>query len=426
MSAFRFTLPCLALLASISIPAYAHAEADATISKKEMNALMQLVKEQKKQLEIQQKQLELHQKKLEAQQAQYDSLQQRLSATPAPSSASTSLEVKRDSGASTSPRASVASAQPAEVGIEQKREAEEKPPEIAANLDEGGVLLKKGDLVLTPAIEYARSSATLVSIEGFSIIPAINIGTFEVSNVARDVLTSSIGARLGVTNSFEIEGKIPYVYRKDSTTGRPVGGGSVASSTTNLTRDGLGDIEVGAHYQINKGKNGWPFFIGNMRVKSITGEGPFEIPTDTNGLLTDLPTGTGFYAFQPSVTAIFPSDPVVYYANVGYMYNMERDFGGTVGEVDPGDSISGSFGMSMSLNDRASFSLGYSHSTVFETEQNGRSINNGLLQVGTFDVGYAYQLSSRYSLNFNVSAGLTEDAPDARVGVRVPIKFDVF
>ena len=105
---------------------------------------------------------------------------------------------------------------------------------------------------------------------------------------------------------------------------------------------------------------------------------------------------------------------------------MQRDFGGTVGEVDPGDSISGSFGMSMSLNDRASFSLGYSHSTVFETEQNGRSINNGLLQVGTFDLGYAYQLSSRYSLNFNVSAGLTEDAPDARVGFRVPIKFDVF
>jgi hypothetical protein len=418
MRGFRFCITSVTLAAALLGSTTVHA-AD-TPSKEDIKALMDLVKAQKKQLETQQQQLELHQKKLEAQQAQYEALQNKLSGLANPE------QPKTTTSNVDSEQRTANSTTPAEVGTDRKQQNEEKPPEIAANLDEGGVLLKKGSLVITPALEYSRSSATLVSIEGFSIIPAINIGTFEVSNVARDVLTSSIGARLGVTNSFEIEGKIPYVYRKDATTGRPIGGGSVASTTTSLDRDGIGDVEVGAHYQINKGKGGWPFFIGNLRLKTVTGEGPFEIPTGTNGLLTDLPTGTGFYAWQPSVTAIFPSDPVVYYANLGYMYNVERDFGGTVGTVNPGDSVSGSFGMSMSLNDRASFSLGYSHSTVFETEQNGRSINNGLLQVGTFDLGYAYQLSNRYSLNFNVSAGVTEDAPDARVGVRVPIKFDLF
>lgn len=408
--------PSLAVILCASVIPFA-ADA-ASVSDHELKELINLVKAQKKQLDEQKEQIRLHEKQLEAQQKQYEQLQKRLSGIKEESSAP--LAEVESHKVTESETVSVQ-----EVGTERKPVDDEKPPEIAANIEEGGVLLKKGALVVTPGVEYTRSSATLVAVEGFSFIPAINIGVFQVSNVGRDVLTGSIASRLGVTNRIEIEGKVPYVYRRDSTTGRPVGGGGT-DTTTRLDRDGIGDVEVGAHYQINKGKGGWPFFIGNLRWKTTTGEGPFEIPTDSNGLLTSLPTGTGFEAFQPSVTAIYPSDPVVFYANLGYLYNMERDFGGTVGNVDPGDSVSGSFGMSMSLNDRASFSLGYSHSTVFETEQNGRSINSDLLQVGTFDIGYAYQLSDRYSLNFNVSAGLTEDAPDARLSFRVPIKFNIF
>lgn len=399
----------------------------ATVSQKELNELMQLVKDQKAQLEDQKRQINAHQKKLDQQQQQYEALQKKVSGMTADSPAAIEngqTPVSENPKSSSAETPSASASNDVEVGVERKVEDDEKPPEIAANIDEGGVLLKKGTLMITPAMEYTSSSSTLVSVLGASIFNVVNIGTFQISTVSRDVITGSISTRLGVTNRFEIEGKVPYVYRKDSTTGRPIG--SSNNFTTRLSRDGIGDVEIGAHYQLNKGKNGWPFFISNLRVKSVTGEGPFEIPTDANGLLTSLPTGSGFYAIQPSVTAIYPSDPVVYYANLGYLYNIERDFGGTVGTVDPGDSISGSFGMSMSLNDRASFSLGYSHSTVFETEQNGRSINSDLLQVGTFDLGYAYQLSDRYSLNFNVSAGLTEDAPDARIGVRVPIKFSVF
>lgn len=416
----------LALLLTIlmSSTMMVHTASAANVSQKELNELMTLVKDQKKQLNEQKRQIAEHQKKLETQQQQYDALQKKISGM----SEQASQVADRDDEPAPEKTASTADAAPAadqmEVGTERKTEDEEKPPAIAANIDEGGVLLKKGTLMITPAMEYSSSSSTLVSVLGASILNVVNIGTFQISTVSRDVITGSIASRLGVTNRFEIEGKVPYVYRRDVTTGRPLG--SSNNFTSELTNEGIGDVEVGAHYQINKGKDGWPFFISNIRLKSTTGTGPFEIPTDGNGLLTSLPTGSGFYAIQPSVTAIYPSDPVVYYSNLGYLYNIERDFGGTVGTVDPGDSVSASFGMSMSLNDHASFSLGYSHSTVFETMQNGRSINNGMLQVGTFDLGYAYQLSDRYSLNFSVSAGMTEDAPDARVGLRVPIKFDVF
>lgn len=397
---------CLIMLAfAATMPAAANA--NDSLSKAEVKKLMSLLEEQKRQLRLQQR-------KLEALERTVSGLSQK--SKPSPTSAKVAAI----------PPDAVSSATPNQVGVDRKPEEPERPPEIAAELSEGGVLLGRGNLVVTPAFEYTRSSATLVSVEGFGILPAFNIGTFQISRAGRDILTQSIAARLGITKRFEIEGKVPYVYRRDATTGRPIGIGATTDTTTRVSSHGIGDVELGAHYQINSGKDGWPFLIANARFKTITGEGPFEIPVGANGLLTRLPTGTGFYALQPSVTAIFPSDPIVYYANLGYLYNIERDFGGTVGEVDPGDSISAAFGMSMSFNDRASFSIGYSHSSVFETTQNGASINGDMLQVGSLDLGYAYQLDDRYSLNFNVSAGLTEDAPDARVGIRVPIKFTVF
>lgn len=408
----------------------------ANLSDKDVEKLMKLVEDQKKRLDAQQKKLDSLEKlvgkmnrsdvlaaKATSQTTKADISSAKTNQNTAQNTPAGNAIPAKDAGKPDEKQIAKADV-PNEVGTERKPQESDKPPEIAADLNQGGVLLQKGKAVVTPEFEYTRSSATLVSIEGFSVIPAINIGTFQVSRVGRDVLTQSISARLGITNRLEIEGKIPYVYRRDSTTGRPVGVSSSTDTTTRLSSNGIGDAEIGAHYQINSGKNGWPFFISNLRFKSVTGEGPFEIPTDSNGLLTRLPTGSGFYAIQPSVTAIYPSDPVVYYANLGYLHNIPRTFSGN--RVEPGDSVSAAFGMSMSLNDRASFSVGYSHSTVFKTMENNVSLNGDLLQVGSLDFGYAYQFSDRYSININASAGVTEDAPDIRLDFRVPIKFDVF
>jgi len=81
-------------------------------------------------------------------------------------------------------------------------------------------------------------------------------------------------------------------------------------------------------------------FIGNLRYKSNTGKGPFEVPTDSNGQELELPTGSGFSAWQPSVTMIYPSDPVVFYSNLNYIYNVGATYGGN--RIDPGDSIGAS------------------------------------------------------------------------------------
>lgn len=429
MRSVLITTVSLAVLAfAMPVCAAAPVKSKPAAAKQNVQSLMKALEEQKRQLDKQQQALAAQQRALAEQEQKFLELQGKVAAmtqsTP-PAAPNSGVDKTQASGVKT---ASVAnSAAPKEVGTDRKQERD-KPPEIAAELDEGGVLLPKGRVVVTPSMEYTRSSATRVAIQGFSIIPALNIGTFQVSRVGRDVVTGALGARVGVTNRLELEGKIPYVYRQDSTTGRVIGGGSAADTTTTVDGSGIGDVEIGAHYQVTDGHNGWPFLIANLRYKTTTGTGPFEVPTDSGtGLQTELPTGSGFSAVQPSITAIYPSDPVVFYANLGYLHSFDENFGGTIGDIQPGDTYSGSFGMSLSLNDKASVSMGYSHSMVFKSEQNGNVIPNSTnLQVGTLDLGYSYSLNDMISLNFNSSIGATEDAPDARLVFRVPIAMDLF
>lgn len=326
--------------------------------------------------------------------------------------------------AAAAPVTSVASGSaPDEVGTEHKPEDKKRAPDIEVIADQGGILLPRGKLVLEPSLSYTRASSLRVAVEGFTIVPALNIGSFDIAQVDRDTLTASMGARYGLTKKLEIDIKVPYLYRSDSTLSRPIGTGAGSDVLQDVSGNNIGDIEVGAHYQLNEAKGGWPYLVGNLRLKSRTGSDPFESPIDpTTGVQTELPTGSGFYGIQPSLTAIFPSDPAVFFGNIGYLHNVGRNLGGTLGDINPGDSVSASFGMGFSINEKTSFSVGYSHSMVFETTQNGNTVpNSDVLQVGSMDFGYSYRWNKDVSLNMNVGAGLTDDAPDLRLMFKVPV-----
>ncbi len=408
-----------------SAPPQAAAASSATKTE-DISGLMQALKKQSQRLSQQEEKLNQHERELDNQRRAFaqEKIQFQKLLMQASALTGTPVAALVNKQPNAGQQGETVQGDPGEVGIE-RRESTEKPPEIAAVIEEGGVLLQKGKVVITPAMEYTHSSATRVSIEGFSIIPAVNIGLFDISRVSRDIMTASVGARYGVTNRIELEAKVPYVYRRDSTSTRPIGIANAPESLSNVSSYDIGDIEIGAHYQVNKGEGGWPYFIANMRLKSTTGTSPFEVPV-VNGIQTELPTGSGFWAIQPSVTAIYPSDPVVYYSNLGYLHSFEESFA-NYGTIQPGDGISLSFGMSLALNDKASFSTGYSHTTVMRTKINGSNVpNSPMLQVGSLDLGYSYAVSDRTSLNFTVGAGLTEDAPDVRFVFRVPMTFDTY
>lgn len=351
---------------------------------------------------------------IEAQRKQLESQQKRIE----------QLEVQGITGRGTDPGppavAQPGQAAPTQVG---KPPDTSRPPEVPALTDIRGVLTPRNTIILEPSLQYSHSTSNRVAILGFTIIPAIAIGLIDIRSVRRDTLIGAVAARYGVTNRFEVEAKVPYVYRHDATLGRQIGAPAVTDTVFNASGRGVGDIEFAARYQLNQPGPDRPYYVAGLRFKSRTGKDPFEVETDAiTGQQRQLPTGSGFYGVQPTFTAIFPSDPAVFFGNVNYLWNIKRDVGSGIGEVDPGDSVGFTVGMGLALNEKASFSIGYDHATVFRTRQNRVLIpNSTTVQVGTLLFGLSYRLTAKTTFNFTLGAGLTEEAPNVQLNFRLPM-----
>jgi len=154
-------------------------------------------------------------------------------------------------------------------------------------------------------------------------------------------------------------------------------------------------------------------------------------------------------------------DTVVFFGSVGYTVNIGKDIdrvdtatrctdpanpatcttlSSAISHVEPGDSVNTSVGMGLSLNERTSVSLGFSFDYVFSTEQStlfdddtgdvnpavAVNAKSDPLYVGSFQVGFSYQVSDNVGINLNFNVGATQAAPDFEASIRVPIRFDVF
>jgi hypothetical protein len=319
-----------------------------------------------------------------------------------------------------------------------------RPPDIAPLFEQPGVLTPKDHYVLEPSLQYGYSSSNRVALVGYTIIPALLVGLIDVREVKRNTATAALSARLGVTNRLEFEVRVPYVYRSDTNVTRS----TVPGSTDRVfDADGMniGDVEFGARYQLNEGGMDTPFYIGTLRLKTLTGKDPFEVITNCDGpcssnstgvgvgLPLELPTGSGFFSVQAGLTVLYPSDPAVFFGSVTYLHNISRKNvsrninGGQqefLGTIAPGGVLGFNFGMGLALNDKSSFSLGYDHSSVGRTEQDGQVVPGSVrTQLGTLLLGYSYRFSPKTSLNVSVGAGLTRDTPDMSLTVRLPMMF---
>lgn len=383
----------------------------------------------KQRVEQQSRQIEALQQDLMRQKAALDELRQALD-----------IGAVRGRGADTAPAQAV-TAPPVQVAqakepVGQARR-DNKPPEVAPIFEQPGVLTPPGKWILEPSLQYAHSSSNRVALVGFTIIPAILIGLIDVREVKSDSFIGALTVRRGITNRFELEAKIPYVYRSDTSVSRKVAQSDFVDSVFDVDGHGLGDIELTGRYQLNDGGAENPYYISSLRFKAITGRDPFEVKIDRTiagttgtGLQTEIPTGSGFYTLQPGLTVLIPSDPAVFFGGVSYQYSFERknvkqkftDGEGNVGDLQPGGTFGFNFGMGLALNERSSFSIGYDHLSVGKVKQNGRTVANSVrVQLGTLLLGYSYRLNSGRTLNLSLGAGLTRDAPDVQLTLRVPI-----
>ena len=300
--------------------------------------------------------------------------------------------------------------------------------------DVGGVLTPKGQLVIEPSIKYSHSTNNNLTFRGIELQETVLIGVIEASDVDRDLISPAITARYGVTRDFEVEVKVPYVYRKDNLTFLvPQAGQPDLQRERKLDGNDIGDVEVAAHYQIT---NRPPYLVGNLRLSIPTGKGPFDIDRDEQGVDEELATGSGFFSLEPSLTVLYPTDPAVLFATVSYQWNVKDDVHEEigqveVGEVDPGDSVGVAVGMGFAVNDNFSFSLGYKHSLIFgsttevTSDQGTRTEKSNKLHLGSLLFGMGYRLTPDVGVNLDMEFGVTEDTPDMQATIRVPISLDL-
>jgi len=293
-----------------------------------------------------------------------------------------------------------------------------------------GVLTPAGHFSIEPAANYVSSSNNRLTFSGIELIPGLQLGVITAQTAKRDTFFNTLSLRYGINSRMELSVTVPAVYRHDNIEVVQQRDGQIIRDL-NLSKFALGDVEMGLRYQLNPASGpDKPIWVLNLKVKSNTGIGPYDIQYDNFGIATGLATGSGFWAIEPGVSFLLPSDPVVIYGSLNYLYqfskNINKDIGGAlVQEVHPGGAVLANVGFGFALNPRFSFSLGYSHTYVrpTTTEIGSGTQRSTSLQVGTLDFGMSYRVTPKRTLNLAFQFGVTADAPNLSVTIRIPFNF---
>jgi len=434
---------CAALLLGLGSAGSAYAASEQDLAS-EVKRLREMVEAQAARLNQQEAALAAQGRRISAQQSQIENLRHAAGVMTIGD-----LEVLRGtglpSGAMAAQALAPALAAPATTAAAQQVQpipqnpVGEAPPErapvpVEAVPDWAGVLTRRGGLVFEPSFEFTRASSNRLVFRGLELTPGIQIGIIEANDADRTTLSAAAAVRYGLTDRLEIEARVPYVYRDDRVTTVQASDQSI-SKTFELEGNDIGDVEAALRYQLNNIRPNRPIFLASLRVKSDTGTGPFDIERDQDAAATELATGSGFWGVEPGISMLFPTDPAVIFANISYLAHLAADVDMQIGDVyvgrvNPGDSIGLSAGFGFALNERFSYSMGYRHNYIFETTteigdnaSNVQEQSSNDLHVGAFLFGMSYRFTDKVTLSGTFEFGVTSDAPDTRVLVRVPIRF---
>ncbi len=319
----------------------------------------------------------------------------------------------------------------------------DRPPEVAVLGSEGSVVTRKGQLTADIQVDYARADRNRAIFRGIEVVESVLVGEFNINESRQDIITGSVSARYGLSDKLEFGVRVPVVHRADTSVLVPVQGSTNNDPAREIDSSakgtGIGDVELSARYQLLAARGGLPFLVGNLQVVAPTGSNPFSVPRNSDGEALRAATGAGFWGVSPSITAILPSDPAVLFGTIGYTHNFGRDVDTVISPVrisyvKPGDAVSFSAGIGVALNDRTSLNLGYAQSWAFgtKTRTTTQDMRTGVigapiettsrdLQIGRFLFGVTYRATDQSSVNWSVEIGATDDAPDVRSVLRLPL-----
>jgi len=339
------------------------------------------------------------------------------------------LRVNEASGGTPGP-ATVAAPQAAAQAVQSARSEEYDKEERLARAALERALISRGGLLLPPktievdnGVSYFNASADRIHIDGFTVYPVLVVGDITSERSERDILLSSLTTRLGLPHDLQLDARVPYGYQSE----RTVTADNKKSSKRFL---GLGDVEVGLTKQLRRGRGRGPDLLGGIRWKSTSGPDPYEL-TSTQATL-----GTGFQSLQASLTAVKPSDPLVFFGSLSYTANLSaaKQIQGTdptnpqsltTGHVNPGDTIGFQVGTALSVNPEASLNFALDQRFTRSTSLDGKSLPGTYLSEAVFHVGTSYIYAPGRSVDLGLGIGLSRGAPNFQFSVNFPLRFSL-
>jgi hypothetical protein len=294
----------------------------------------------------------------------------------------------------------------------------------------------RGRLELELNETYAHLSSNQLFIEGFGILPILIVGPTSVERVRRDSFITTFVTRYQITPGLQAELRIPYnitYIRVSTATG--IIGKSVVTTNAEQTSGGrgLGDVSGSFSYHLTNESLNLPSLYVALGFKGRTGRDVFE----TTDAIKDPPTGSGFNAVSLTLNAIKTADPAVVYGTLSYSYAISRqnvvlnrpnNQPPILVDFYPGDNIGYGFGIAYALNYKITMSVGYQQSINLPTRMTNlglphNELPNSVTDAASLRFGVVWRVNDRTSIDLSVSPGLTLDAPDLQVALRIPYRF---
>jgi hypothetical protein len=275
-------------------------------------------------------------------------------------------------------------------------------------IDAGGLLLPAGVIEIEPSFTYGLSAIDTIDIDCLLIADILCIGDINSKRFRRESYLANLTLRLGLPWDMQFEVRAPFGH--DTTTAVFGDGSGERADTTEL-----GDIEVALSRQLVR-ERGWrPDLLAEIRWKGQSGNDPFDVQQGS------LATGTGFDDLKLGFTLVKVRDPVVLFSNVSYTHTSADDKP-EIGELQPGSTVAAQLGLAVALNLETSINFGWTQSWTRRTRLDGEKILGSSRRPGSLNIGGTYVPTAGSSINFDVSFGLTDDAPDVMARFSYPLR----
>ncbi len=209
---------------------------------------------------------------------------------------------------------------------------------------------------------------------------------------------NSINLQYGLLNGLQLGLQIPVLVNAVQESNNVLTGESVRDEDR-----GFGDVSGDIRYQLLGEASGRPDVILNINVKSKTGGQTLR--------------GSGHWNVGGGLTFVKTYDPAVIFARLGYTETIKRK------GFNPGNIVDYGFGVGFSLNDRVSLNAQLSGAFLGRSRQQGTKILRSSREIASVLLATTILLDRHLSVEPVIGYGLTDDANDFTIGLRLPYRF---